>query len=135
MSARAMLERLRKHLGARSDADLARRIGLPASEVCRIHTGQREDGMRLSTLKTISESTGVRIGELAEWWSGNESPTDTELLALVDRLQFMVDITAARVRVLDVNLELTEIPFAPGDDRLAVIRMAITERAAAWSST
>lgn len=72
MSARTLLERLRKHLRARNDADLAMRTGLGRGEVSKIHNGLREEGMRLCTLKTVSEHTGVPIGALAEWWAEPE---------------------------------------------------------------
>lgn len=75
MTARTMLERLRWKVQANWDAELAREIGLNRSEVCKILRGVHAkcDGMRLSTLRTISEHTGMPISMLADWWAESEA--------------------------------------------------------------
>lgn len=73
MTARSMLDRLAAVIGARSDAELARRANIAASEISRIRRmPERGAGMGLSALKNVSDATGVPIGRLAEWWAEPE---------------------------------------------------------------
>ena len=64
-----MLERLRKHVGARSDADLARRTGLSNAEVSRIGSSQRGEHTKLSTIRSISKHTNLPMTQLVDWWA------------------------------------------------------------------
>lgn len=82
-----MLEHLRAVTGAKSDADLSRATGMSKGDLSRILHGVRGGDMRLSTLVGISSHTGVRVGELAEWWAETEAPAREPRPGLaIDRL-------------------------------------------------
>lgn len=75
MTAPAMLERLREHLGVKNDAELAEAAGMAPSMVSRALRGKRET-FDLPTLHRAAVLTGVPIGQLAEWWAEGQQRPD-----------------------------------------------------------
>lgn len=73
MTARSMLLKVRDATGGRCrNTVLAARVGLLPSEISKIISGKRQDGMRVATLASISDHTGLHIGLLATWWAEPE---------------------------------------------------------------
>lgn len=75
MTAPAMLERLREHTKARTDAALALELGIEKSMVCRIKLGERSN-FELKLLHRMASNAGLPIGQLAEWWAEGQQEPD-----------------------------------------------------------
>lgn len=73
MTAKSMLDKLARAIGVRNDNQLSHLTGIGRPDISRIRNQPgRGANMTLPTLKRASDSTGVPIGTLAEWWAEPE---------------------------------------------------------------
>jgi hypothetical protein len=78
-----MMLRILMETQPRNMTRFAGRLGWSSDRVYRIlagNCGEATMGLTLKTLQRITEGTGIRIGQLADWWAEDENEVPIEVL-------------------------------------------------------